>query len=409
MAKQTTTKKGALRLRNGVWNYRITDDGKQIERAGTADKEETENIMIQVLAEAKRTGKIFKASSITVGDMADLWFTECCKETLRHGTRNDYKNLIENHIKPALGKRKLKDIVTDDLQYYVDDKSKKYAKSTMKSHFVVLNGMFKYAVYPKHYIETSPMLYVSKKKINKNLDTFLDIDDEGETEILDSASFEKLIAVVNNTIYYLPVMIAYHTGMRIGEVCALTWNSINTKDKYITVNKSMFYNSELKQWEFGKPKGGISRTIDFGDTLANIVKQARKVQHENRMFFGDQYIDNYYVRISVDGMDHTKLIEDQNENSTPIDLVCTKKDGAAFTNQTAKCGAKMIKKKTGLPFYFHMLRHTHATLLIENGANMKDVQERLGHTDIRITMNTYAHVTPKMRKQTVDIFERALK
>ena len=48
------------------------------------------------------------------------------------------------------------------------------------------------------------------------------------------------------------------------------------------------------------------------------------------------------------------------------------------------------------------------TMLIENGANIKDVQERLGHTDIKITMNTYSHVTPKMRKQTVDIFEKAI-
>ena len=69
----------------------------------------------------------------------------------------------------------------------------------------------------------------------------------------------------------------------------------------------------------------------------------------------------------------------------------------------------MIKKETGIPFYFHMLRHTHATLLIENSAIMKDVQERLGHTDIRITMNTYAHVTPKMKKQTVSIFEKAIR
>lgn len=85
------------------------------------------------------------------------------------------------------------------------------------------------------------------------------------------------------------------------------------------------------------------------------------------------------------------------------------KDGEAFTYQTAKYGAKMIKKKTGLPFYFHILRHTHATLLIENEANMKDAHERLEHTDIRITMNTYAHVTPKMLKQTVDIFKKAIK
>ena len=409
MAKQTTTKKGALRFRNGIWNYRITVNGNQIERAGTADKDETENMMIQALAESNRTGKVFKASIITVSDMADLWFTECCKETLRHGTRSDYKNVIENHIKPYLGKRKLKDIITDDLQAYIDEKSKKYAKSTIKSHLVVLNGMFKYAVYPKHYIESSPMLYVRKKNVNKNLDTFLDIDEEGKMDILDSDSMKKILETTKDTIYYLPIMIAYHTGMRIGEICSLSWNNINLNDRSITVNKSMFYNTELKQWELGKPKGGISRTIDFGNSLAAILRQAKKEQQKNRIFFGENYINNYYNQIEVDGMMHIQLTEDISDKSIPIDLVCSKQDGSLFTNQTAKYGSKMIKKKTGIPFYFHMLRHTHATLLIENGANMKDVQERLGHTDIRITMNTYAHVTPKMRKQTVDIFENAIR
>jgi integrase len=409
LAKQTTTKKGALRFRNGVWNYRITVNGKQIERAGTPDKGETEGLMIQTLAEAARTGKVFTASNITVGDMADLWFTECCKETLRHGTRSDYRNVIENHIKPAIGKRKLKDITPDELQSYVDEKTRKYSKSTMKSHFVVLNGMFKYAVYPKHYISDTPMRYIMRKKINRNLDTYLDTEDESNAEILDEAAIKQIIQAVTGTIYYLPVMIAYHTGLRIGEICALSWGSVNLKEKYITVNKSMFYNTELKQWELGKPKGGISRTVDFGSTLASILKQAKKEQQKNRMFFGRDYIDNYCERVTVDGMDHMKLTTIQSPDALPIDFVCAKKDGEIFTNQTAKYGAKMIKRKTGLSFYFHMLRHTHATLLIENGANMKDVQERLGHTDIRITMNTYAHVTPKMKRQTVDIFEKAIK
>ncbi len=200
-----------------------------------------------------------------------------------------------------------------------------------------------------------------------------------------------------------------HTGMRIGEICALNWGNVNLKEKFIVINKSMFYNTELRQWELGKPKGGISRTIDIGDTLVSVLKRARKEQYENKIFMGELYKNNFYERVTIDGMDHTRLIDSEAENTVPIDFVCTKKDGSPFTNQTAKCGVKMIKKETGIPFYFHMLRHTHATLLIENSAIMKDVQERLGHTDIRITMNTYAHVTPKMKKQTVSIFEKAIR
>lgn len=110
--------------------------------------------------------------------------------------------------------------------------------------------------------------------------------------------------------------------------------------------------------------------------------------------------------MNEDEINHIVLTE-SNHKTTPIDFVCKKKDGDVFTNQTLKYMVKKTKKSLGIDFHFHMLRHTHPTILIENGVNMKDVQERLGHT-IRITMNTYSHVTPKMKKQTVDIFEKAL-
>ncbi len=60
-------------------------------------------------------------------------------------------------------------------------------------------------------------------------------------------------------------------------------------------------------------------------------------------------------------------------------------------------------------FNFHSLRHTHATLLLENGAKMKEISERLGHSRISITMDTYSHVTDKMRNETVDIMENLRK
>ena len=54
----------------------------------------------------------------------------------------------------------------------------------------------------------------------------------------------------------------------------------------------------------------------------------------------------------------------------------------------------------------HSLRHTHATLLLENGANIKDIQKRLGHSKLATTMDTYSHVTDKMKNNTVNIFEK---
>ena len=80
-----------------------------------------------------------------------------------------------------------------------------------------------------------------------------------------------------------------------------------------------------------------------------------------------------------------------------------------MTSDSVKYTSRVINNILLIPFNFHSLRHSHATLLIENGANIKDVQHRLGHSRIGQTMDTYAHVTPPMQQQSVDVFEKATK
>lgn len=211
---------------------------------------------------------------MTVSKLLDIWFEECVSTSLRHGTRCDYKNAIENHIKPALGKKQIKDISIDDLQQYIDEKQMKYAASTLKAHLVVLNGAFKYAVYPKKYLKT---------------------------------------------------------------------------------------------------KGGKPRTIDIGDALVQILKDERKKQMEQKLYYGELYSRYYYDLVEEDGMRHIVITESQSPDSVDLEFICRKEDNSLFTNQTTKYCAKRIVRDLKFHFNFHMLRHTHATMLIENGANMKDV------------------------------------
>ncbi len=70
--------------------------------------------------------------------------------------------------------------------------------------------------------------------------------------------------------------------------------------------------------------------------------------------------------------------------------------------------SKVINYELGINFNFHSLRHTHATMLLEAGANIKDIQERLGHSKLATTMDTYSHVTNKMKKDTVNILENII-
>ena len=94
----------------------------------------------------------------------------------------------------------------------------------------------------------------------------------------------------------------------------------------------------------------------------------------------------------------------------PIQFVCTKPLGELLTTQTLKWCNKIVHQE--LPelehFHFHEFRHTYASTLVLNGADIKDVQELLGHSDIRITLNTYTHSTSCSRKHAAAIFEKAI-
>ena len=111
--------------------------------------------------------------------------------------------------------------------------------------------------------------------------------------------------------------------------------------------------------------------------------EAKKRQLENKLFYGSNYFDGNFI--------------------------CTKENGQPVTPNSIKYNVEKVRKLTGVDFNFHSFRHTHATMLLENNAKPKEIQTRLGHSRIATTMDTYAHVTKKMKKDTVDIFEQMLK
>ncbi|WP_411678962.1 tyrosine-type recombinase/integrase [Clostridium thailandense] len=145
-------------------------------------------------------------------------------------------------------------------------------------------------------------------------------------------------------------------------------------------------------WEFDTPKTDSSnRTITIGNSLISILKQYQKLQKENQLRYVQYYDKTEYSF-------HGKIYK-------TINLISTKENGELISTESLKYLSRVINYDLGINFHFHMFRHTHATMLLENGANFKDIQERLGHSRLTTTMDTYSHVTNKMKQNTVDIFE----
>jgi integrase len=175
--------------------------------------------------------------------------------------------------------------------------------------------------------------------------------------------------------------------MRCGEICALTWDGIDFKKKTININKTMVLDERTRKHKIDTPKTQSSfRTITIGDTLIEILKEHKIYQKEMKLKLGEYYLDN--------------------EHPVPK-LVCTSKNGN-FTRNTTVSGklGNVVKNKLGFEFYFHILRHTHASMLIQNGVTPKDVQKRLGHSNISITLNTYTHTTEESQRKVAELFDK---
>ena len=166
-------------------------------------------------------------------------------------------------------------------------------------------------------------------------------------------------------------------------------------------------------WYFTSTKTPSSvRTIKFGDALCRALKQERTAQIKNELKYGEYYTIHVMKKeIDEKGNDMWCIVPVQKclESSLPrIRMVCIAELGEYTSTDSFKYCSRVIHKELLLAFDYHSLRNTHATILIESGANIKDVQIRLGHSDIQTTLQTYVHDTEVMATRSVDLFEQAV-
>lgn len=374
---------GGVRKRGKRWYYYfedINDDGsrKKVEKVGGDTRPEAEAALRKVLSDIDETGQYFLGTDTRVKQYLDFWMEEYVKLNLKYDTYENYRFTIKNHINGYLGKKKLTDLSPALLQNFINAEFKKgYSKKTMTITHSVLKNALNMAVYPWGLIKQNPMLYVKIPKYEERPTTKKDL------KIISLEDFDHMLEITpEGHPFYIPLNIGFYTGMRVGEVCGLTWDNVDFSNGTITVEKQMVKNDGA--WVYGTPKTSSSnRTIFIGQTLLAILKKHKKQQLENRMKYGKLYIDS--------------------------NAVCTKEYGELVTPSVVKWNTRRISNALSLSFNFHSLRHTHATLLLENGAKMKEISDRLGHSRISITMDTYSHVTDKMRNETVDIMENLRK
>ena len=167
-------------------------------------------------------------------------------------------------------------------------------------------------------------------------------------------------------------------------------------------------------WEKGKevtlePKYNSKRKIKFGESLYRILKAEKNRQLKNELKYGEFYTVYQLVNFTDEkGAPRQRIVGAQKILSTGvrrINFICVDENGELTTKNSFAYCQRVIRQELGINFDYHSLRHTHATKLIEAGANVKAVQQRLGHKNIVTTMNTYVHHTDEMAQTAADLFE----
>ncbi|EPB6162169.1 TPA: tyrosine-type recombinase/integrase [Streptococcus pyogenes] len=321
-----------------------------------------------------------KPTVTTYKELTALWW-ESYKNTIKPNSRQSMEGIVRLHILPAFGDCKLSRLTTPVIQQQVN----KWANNANKgikgayANYSFLNNInrriLQYGV-TMQVIEHNPArdVIIPRKQNNKEhkvkffsnqeLKQFLNYLDD-----LDLSSYE-------NFFDYVLYKTLLATGCRIGEVLALEWSDIDLKKGTIKVSKTL---NRYQETNTPKSKAGL-RDIEIDRATALLLKQYKKRQQVLSWELG-------------------------------------RSETIVFTPFTTKYAyACLLRKRlqkhfkaAGVPdISFHGFRHTHATIMLYAGIEAKDLQYRLGHSNISMTLNTYVHATKEGAKKAVSIFETAI-
>ena len=374
------------RKRGSKWEYRfegITVDGKrkQYSKSGYRTKKDALAAGAEAYASFIRSGIVFEPKKMSISDLIDYYLENYVKVNLTPNAYKTYEHLARNHIKPALGMYDFSTAKKEVFIKFFNDLKSSYTKKTLKTIKIILNGSYNLAL-DLDWIEYNPL---SRVKIPENAKK------SSKKHPLTKDDYEKMIKEVGeNSDYYVPIQIGWFTGMRIGEILALTWDNVDLENAIIHVRKQIidYRITDLKT-------ASSERNIRIGKTLTDILRKEKEKQAVNRKNYGKHYF-TYSEEKDI-------VIESQKDT---IDYVCRRQNGKAISKGSLQWKCARMAEFLGKPFSFHFFRHTHPTLLLEAGATIKAVQERLGHSSVKTTLEIYSHVTKGQEKEAAELFEK---
>ncbi|MGG0655547.1 tyrosine-type recombinase/integrase [Rummeliibacillus pycnus] len=387
MTKKKTSTIESYILNNGQKRYMfqiyigvdpLTGKQKRTTRRGFKTIKEAELALARLKLEISK-GTYQKQQPETYQDIYELWVKQY-EKIVEESTFVKTTGIFKNHILPAMRSYRIEKITVDVCQRHVDEWADKLKKFRMVKSYAA--KVLEFAI--KHgYIQTNPFTLVDMPTALKKKQASTEEKKENFYTREQLIEFLSCFEKENNVKAYTLFRLLAFSGMRKGEVLALTWNDLDFKTNEIRINKAISRGKDNKLY-VKSTKTGIARTIKMDERTMLILKDWRKKQKQD------------YLMLGYNTMKAGQLVfsNECNEYLQPT--------------KTRKWLLHVQKKYSLETITTHGLRHTHCSLLFEAGAKIKDVQDRLGHSDVQTTMNIYAHVSEKAKEAAIQKFESYL-
>lgn len=330
----------------------------------------------------REQGVDFKSSQKQLKEWLDFWLENFVVNQVKIKTYERYNCAIHQHIIPQLGHLELSQLNTEHLQRHFQFLKKKggvlgkgLAPRTINSARRILIAALE---------DAADLGYLAKNVARK---TKAIKADKPPMYILSHEEGTKLLACSKeyDPVAWIAVELALGTGMRIGEIFGMTWKCIDLEKGILRVEQTVVVTNKGSQQQGNAKTLSSRRTIPLPQSVIAALREFQIWQQKYMRMMGDKYVDRGYLITNSTGK---------------------YRDSNSFSYRTFKKLLRLAGIESNMRF--HDLRHTHATWLLADNVNVKVVSERLGHSSIRITLDTYGHVLKGMQDKAVESIENIL-